>query len=38
MYPLLMQDEDINEEVEIFIKTPSELWDFLDKLEKNRKL
>jgi len=38
LHPLLMQDEDINEEVEIFIKTPSELWDFLDKLEKNRKL
>jgi hypothetical protein len=37
MYPLLMQDEDANEEVEIFIKTPSELWDFLNKLENKRK-
>jgi hypothetical protein len=36
MHSLLLHDEDTNEEVEIFIKNPSELWVFLNELENKK--
>ena len=35
MHPLLMQNEG-EEEKEVFLKTPSELWEFLIELEKKK--
>jgi hypothetical protein len=35
MHPLLMQNEG-EEEKEVFLKTPSELWEFLVELEKKK--
>jgi len=36
IHPLLLKSDD-DEEKEILLTTPSELWDFLEELEQNKK-
>jgi len=37
MYPLIVQLDEDDEEKEVLLKTPKELWDFLIMVEKKRK-